>query len=236
MTIAATTVVAFLCGCSPTGQPQAILPASNVVGNAPASRAAGFLGKDSALLQPAKEGHGALVYVNPTAKWSSYDKVMIEPVEFWDTEDSKVSPRDQHMLTAYLYDQLKNHLEKDFTVVDQGGLGVIVVQAALIGGQGAEPGLRSVSIYVPMARATNGVGSLANESKGFMDSAKADLKVTDSQTGVLLAASVIKREGGSTTEAQSAWGNTRQGLDYWAEQISERLYRLQAGAVSRRTS
>ena len=85
-----------------------------------ARAASGFLGSDSSLLQPGQEGQAAMVYIHPNAQWSQYNKIMIEPVEFWDSADSSVSPSDQHILTAYAYNKLKEDLQKNFTLVDQG--------------------------------------------------------------------------------------------------------------------
>ena len=90
-----------------------------------------------------------MVYINPNAQWSQYNKIMLEPVEFWDNANSAVSPSNQHMLTAYFYNQLKNDLEKNFVLVDQGGPGVLLIQVALVNASAVTPGLRSVSVVVP---------------------------------------------------------------------------------------
>jgi Protein of unknown function (DUF3313) len=62
------------------------------------SAANGFFGGDLSLLQPGQEGQAAMVYINPNAQWSQHNKIMLEPVEFWDSADSTVSPSDQHTL------------------------------------------------------------------------------------------------------------------------------------------
>ncbi len=58
-------------------------------------------------------------------QWSTYKKVLLKPVEFWDAPDSSVSPDDQKMLTSYFYDTLQQGLQKNFTLVDQPGPGVM---------------------------------------------------------------------------------------------------------------
>jgi hypothetical protein len=128
------------------------------------SAASEFLGGDVSLLQPGQAGQAAMVYINPNAQWSQYDKIMLEPVEFWDSTDTKVSPSDQHMLTAYAYNKLKEDLQKNFTLVDQGGPGVLVLQVALVNTSAATPGLRSVSVVIPQLRVINMVQSLATGS------------------------------------------------------------------------
>ena len=58
------------------------------------SAAAGFLGSDVSLLQPGQEGQAAMVYINSKVQWNQYNKIMLEPVEFWDSADSTISPSD----------------------------------------------------------------------------------------------------------------------------------------------
>ena len=194
----------------------------------------GFFGDSYSLLQTGKQGQAAMVYVNPNAQWKQYDKILLEPVEFWDSPDTTVSPADQHMLTAYFYDQLKTDLERDFTIVDQAGTGVIVLQVAITNATTATPGLRSVSVVIPQARILNGLQSLATGSYAFVGSAEGEMKVTDASTGQLLAAAIDKREGGIalSAAAQWQWGDAENAMNYWAQKISVRLLELQGRSPS----
>jgi len=196
--------------------------------------ASGFFGKDLSLLQPGKEGQVAMVYMNPSAQWSQYNKILLEPVEFWDSADSSVSPSDQHMLTGYFYNKLKEDLQKNnFTLVDEGGPGVLVIQIALTNASAATPGLRSVSVVIPQLRIINAAQSLATGSYAFVGSAEAEMKATDSVTGQFLAGAIDKRAGGIaiSTAAQWQWGDAENAMDYWAEKITTRLLELQGRAA-----
>jgi hypothetical protein len=194
----------------------------------------GFFGKDASLLQPGKEGQVAMVYVNPNAQWSQYNKILLEPVQFWDSANSDVSPADQQMLTAYFYNKLKENLQKHFTLVDQGGPGVIALQIALVNADSATPGLRSVSVVIPQLRVLNAAQSLATGSYAFVGSAEAEMKATDSANGQLLAAAIDKRAGGIGIKAaaQWKWGDAENAMDYWAEKVASRLVELQGGSSS----
>jgi hypothetical protein len=194
----------------------------------------GFFGDSYSLLHPGKQGQVAMVYVNPNAQWKQYNKILLEPVQFWDSPDTTVSPADQHMLTAYFYNQLKTDLEKDFTIVDQGGSGVIELQVAVTNATSATPGLRSVSVAIPQARVLNGLQSLATGSYAFVGSAEGEMKVTDASTGQLLAAAIDKREGGIalSAAAQWQWGDAENAMNYWAQKISARLLELQGRSPS----
>jgi hypothetical protein len=218
-------------GCSQTVESQPSVVKQVETGQPAMS---GFFGNDIALLQPGKEGQAAMVYINPNAQWSKYNKILLEPVEFWDAADSSVSPSDQHMLTAYFYNTLKENLQKHFTLVDQGGPGVLTLQAALTNVTGATPGLRSVSVVVPQARILTGIASLATGSYAFVGSAEAEGKVIDSATGELLAAAIDKRAGGMalSSAAQWKWGDAQNVMDYWAQKITNRLLELQGRSAT----
>ncbi len=217
-------------GCAQTVSEQAAVVKQAEAGQSPAI--SGFFGQDAALLQPGKEGQAAMVYINPNAQWSQYNKILLQPVQFWDSPNSSVSPSDQQMLTAYFYNKLKEDLQKNFTLVDQGGPGVLEVQVAMVNASGATPGLRSVSVVIPQLRVLNAAQSLATGSYAFVGSAEAEAKFTDSTNGQLLAAAVDKRAGGiaMSSAAQWRWGDAENAMNYWAEKIANRMLELQGRA------
>jgi hypothetical protein len=220
-------------GCSQTVESKPAVVAQAENGQTSAALT-GFFGNNYSLLKPGEEGQAAMVYVNPNVQWSQYDKIMLEPVEFWDDPDTTVSPTDQHELTAYFYNQLKENLKKNFTLVDQGGPGVMVLQVALINASSATPGLRSVSVVVPQLRILNGIQSLATGSYAFVGSAEAEMKATDAVTGQFLAGAVDKRAGGIAVSAaaQWRWGDAENAMNYWSERIATRLLELQGRAAA----
>jgi hypothetical protein len=220
-----------LSACSATSQGQVALQQETPTGQAAPTGAAQFLGSDASLLQPGAEGQAAFIYINPNVQWSNYKKILLKPVEFWDTPDSSVSPDDQKMLTSYFYNSLQKNLQQNFTLVDQPGPGVMTIAIALINAEGATPGLRSVSLVIPQARILNYAQSLATGHAAFAGSAEAAFKATDSVTGQLLGESVDKRIGGMAVSgaAQIQWGDAESAMDYWSQKIAQRAVSLGAG-------
>ena len=194
-----------LFACSATSQGQVALQQQTPTGGSAPTGAAQFLGSDASLLQPGAEGQAAYVYINPNVQWSNYKKVLLKPVEFWDTPDSSVSPDDQKMLTSYFYNSLQKNLQQNFTLVDQPGPGVITVAVAIINAEAATPGLRSVSLVIPQARILNYAQSLATGHAAFAGSAEAAFKATDSSTGQIV--------GGIGRQARRWHGSERSGAD-----------------------
>jgi len=189
----------------------------------------GFLGPDASRLQPGPEGGVALSWINPSANWASYTKIQLLPVEFWAAADSKVSPADQATLTEYFYNQLQTNLSKSFQLVDQPGPGVMTLRVALMDATTATPGLRTISVIVPQARVLNLAQSMATDSYAFVGSAEAEMKLTDSVSGMLLAEAVDQRAGGMGLKSAASfqWGDAENAMDYWAEKIPARILQLQ---------
>ncbi len=225
-------VLLLASGCSTTveSQPEAA-KALESGGTLPAS-VTSFLGPDSSKLAPGPKGGAALVWVNPNAQWTSYTKVLLDPVQFWAAADSKVSTSDQQVLTEYFYNSLSTNIpQQGFTLVDQPGPDVIRLQVALMDAITAVPGLRTISVVVPQARVLNLAQSMATDSYAFVGSAEAEMKATDSVSGELLAAAVDQRAGGMGLKSAASfqWGDAQNAMDYWAQTIPQRLNHLKSG-------
>jgi hypothetical protein len=216
-------------GCSTTVESTPAAAKAIEAGGPPPASVTGFLGPDASKLAPGPEGGAALAWINPNAQWSSYTKIQLLPVEFWAADDSKVSPDDQKILTAYFYNSLQTNLSKSFTLVDQPGPGVMTLRVALMDATTAVPGLRTISVIVPQARVLNLAQSLATSSYAFVGSAEAEMKLTDSVTGDLLAEAVDQRAGGMGLKSAASfqWGDAENAMDYWAEKIPARILQLQ---------
>ncbi|HUA33517.1 MAG TPA: DUF3313 domain-containing protein [Candidatus Binataceae bacterium] len=229
--VGALATMALMAGCSTTVESKpAAVQAVESGGTLPPD-ITGFLGADASKLQPGPKGGAALAYVDRNAAWSSYNKILLEPVQFWASADSKVSTADQQVLTTYFYNSLKTNLSKNFTIVDQPGPGVVRLQVALMDATTAVPGLRTISVIVPQARVLNMAQSLATDSYAFVGSAEAELKATDSQTGALLAEAVDKRAGGMGIKSAASfqWGDAQNAMDFWSEAIATRFQQFQQG-------
>jgi hypothetical protein len=185
----------------------------------------GCLGSVCGKLVAGGEGQAALRYVNPSAKWPQYKKVMIQPVTFWSADQSKVSVEDQQRLVDFLYGALNEELAKRFQVVDQDGADVMKLQVAVTDVEAATPGLRTMTMVVPQARLLSTVKRGATGSYPFVGGAQAEFKLTDSMTGDILVAGLDRRMGGGSvaTAAQWQWGDAENVMKEWAKLAAERL-------------
>jgi hypothetical protein len=231
----------LLAGCSQTAAPEPNI-VQRVEGEKPAPPPpSGFLGSDYSQLQPAAQGsdqQAMLRYINPSASWSSYTQIMVVPVTFWAADDTKVSEHDQQVLCDYFYVTLVQYLGKNFTIVHGPGPGVMKLAVALTDASAAVPGLRTISVVVPQARALSLIKNVATGTYAFVGSAEGDAKLTDSVSGVLLAAWVDKRMGGASVKNADVfqWGDAENAMNYWANGLDQRLVTLGAGKQSSSTA
>ena len=221
ITLAALFVIA-LSACSVTEQDK-----PNSGSTVPTS---GFL-KDYSQLEPGAKDQALLVYFNPNARWSRYDKVMLEPVTVGLGPDQQLSEKDQQMLSSYYYHVLEQDLSKDFTLANKPGRGVMTLRVALTDATTATPVLRTISVIVPQARVLGAAKNLATGSYAFVGSAQSEGEVLDSVTGERLAAAVDRRSGGMSIKNAGVWqwGDAEKAMDYWAQRTAERLAELHQG-------
>lgn len=199
-----------------------------------AGGACGFLGSVCNKLTAGSDEQAGLRYYNPAAKWTQYSKIMIDPVSFWGGETTSVSVTDQQMLVNYFYQQLREELGKKLEVVDKPGPGVMRLDVALLDAETATPGLRSVSMIVPQAHMLSNLKYLATGTFPFVGAAEVVGKITDSQTGQVLAAAVDRQLGGGSFKAgfQWQWGDAENAITEWSERTAGRLHSWTTGAAT----
>jgi hypothetical protein len=191
-----------------------------------------FLGSDCDRLQAGSANQMALRWVNPSAKWSSYNQVLLEPVTFWGGETSSVSAADQQALTNFFYQALQTQVGQNFPLATAPGPGVMRLQVAITDLTAATPGLRTISTIIPQARVLNTLKYAATGTYAFIGGAQAEGKVSDSVTGAVLAEAVDRRVGGGSLEAaaQWQWGDAENALTKMATIIDQRLKAWTSGA------
>ena len=194
----------------------------------------GFIGPVCSQLKTGAPGQQiAWLYTNPAVDWTKYKKLMLQPVTYWDDQNSKVSVENQHRLTNFLYATLEQELAKQFQLVDQDGPDVMQLQVALIDVAAATPGLRTITMVIPQARLLSTIKRGVTDSYPFVGGAQAEFKLTDSLTGQVLAAGVDRRIGGGniSTAAQWEWGDAENVMKAWSKLAAERLSAWTKGAA-----
>ena len=195
---------------------------------------AGFL-PNASLLQPGGAGRAALVYRNPTADFSQYNKVLLDPVAIWTTPDSKLNsvPQNQRPAAANRFHaDLYNALSKRCQMVTSPSPGTLRLSIAVTDATTPNATVNTVATYTPYVSTGYGLASLAfNNGVGyFAGTAAAEGYATDATTGTLLWEAVDKR-GGTTALAENTlntWLDVDHAFEAWSEQLASRLQELGA--------
>src|SRR5262249_53952648 len=160
--------------------------------------------------------------------------VMIDPVTFWGPAEEQVSASDQQLLANYFDQEIRKEFGQYYQLVSQPGPGVMTIQVALTDVSGATPGLRTIASVVPQARALSTIKYLATGTYAFVGTAQVEAKVTDSQSGQVLAAVVDRRAGGGSVEAaaQWQWGDAENAMNSWATKAARVVYSWTSGSAT----
>ena len=81
----------------------------------------------------------------------------------------------------------------------------------------------TISTWLPFSRAVVEMQGIATGKPGGVGYAKAEFKLTDAETGVLLGAAMDKRVGGKRIKDFDSWSDVRKALDYWARLLAFRM-------------
>jgi hypothetical protein len=84
-----------------------------------------------------------------------------------------------------------------------------------------------VTTVIPQLKLLSSLGGLATDTRLFVGEGAVEVEITDSITGVRLAAAVDERAGTKAYRAGlKEWSHVKRAFEYWAERIRERLLEL----------
>ena len=186
----------------------------------------GFLG-DYSQLEERGGDRAMLVYVNPDADFSLYDKVILDSVSIWYTENSKlqdIPEAERDNLAHYFYSAVRKQLEKNWQIVEEPGKDTLRLRLALTEAIGANMEMNNITSYLPPARLLSETANLTTGSHLFVGEAAGEMEILDSTTGTRLGAFVDKRTGGKHYEgAVDNWADVKKACDFWAELIGAEM-------------
>lgn len=191
----------------------------------------GFL-DDYALLRPGGRGEVALVYRNPDAAWTTYDKVLVEPVTLWRSGRKSLDAVPEGDLLRLIDDlerAVRRRLGEGFRLVDQPEPGTMRIRLAITEARSADPVLD-----VMRGRddgAVTGEGPLDAETRRFIERAAIEGEIRDASTNQLLAAGVDRRPEGAPP--LDTWAALDGALGHWADRVCARLEARTHGAAPR---
>jgi hypothetical protein len=155
--------------------------------------------------------------------------MLLDHVQVWGPPTTDAArQKEAQQVADLLYTLAYQSLSKDYEVVTAPGLGTLHVQATITKADPANVVLRAVST-VPAPMNVFAVASLLkNIGTGkplFVGDVSVEMKISDSQTGEALGASVDRGVGKKRLDADSfdSWDDVHKALEYWVELARFRL-------------
>ena len=197
-------------------------------------RPGGFLGDSASLLKKGDKSETLLVYRNTSAKWTSYDKIILDPVTMWSVEKSTLPPdalADFQRLVDAFHRTLEEKLSKDYRLTDIASAGAMRIQIAIINGKQADALLKVAKTVAPYAGTADTIWTFATGKPAFSGEVSIEYMIRDSETAELLVAGADRRVGGSQvgTATLTGWGDVQNILTYWSDQAVYLLCRDRKG-------
>lgn len=190
----------------------------------------GFLG-DYSELREGKGDEALLVYVDRSAPWAQYTKVMLDPVVVYADDELNEVPKDQLQTLVNLLDQrIREELGKDYTFTDAPGPDVMRMRVAITEAAGSKVALDVLSTITPVGRVISGGKQIVAGTGTFTGRAGVEGEILDSTTGRRMFAAVDRRIGRKSVGGMfSKWDDVESAYDMWAEKIRTRLADWRAG-------
>jgi hypothetical protein len=190
----------------------------------------GFLGDYSQFREGTKD-EAQLVYINPAAKLSKYDKVIIDPVAIWSSvqgsDESYIPEAELQMLADYLHGVLHNELFLDYKIVESPGPGALRIRTALTEAKKTDVAMGIVANVMPPMLIADTAKTMATGTAMFVGRAAVEMEIVDSVSNERLLAAVDQRVGTKAFRGKSSsWSHVQEAFDYWAQRLKLRLEML----------
>ncbi len=192
----------------------------------------GFL-DDYSMLSKGKKGDALFIYRNPKADRRSYDKILLDPVVFYQRVEhpEQGAPQEdiQRMINNF-NKLLYTELSKDYEMVNEPGPRTMRIQVALTSVEKASAALHTVSSVMPVGWVVSGTKDFVTGRPSFVGEASVEIKIKDARTRELLAAAVDRRVGGRRIKGSvNSWSDANKIFELWSKILRFRLCESRGG-------
>lgn len=227
-------VLALAAGCQSTPSASGTQAPNVVAAPEESARFSGFLG-DYSQLRPAPDRDGVMVFIDRSADYRPFGKIMFDPVQLYLTPNPEVPqiPREElARMSDGLIRSFTQALAPDYQVVAQPGPDVLRVRIAITGIQAVKPPA-GVTDFLPIKALFN-VGREAAGAGPRVAEMTAEMEVLE-PGGKRVAAATATRKGDATLAqgGQITWNELQSINQYWARSFRQRLDELRAAGPQR---
>ncbi|RPJ13303.1 MAG: DUF3313 domain-containing protein, partial [Deltaproteobacteria bacterium] len=180
-----------------------------------------FLGDYYSRLEPGPEGGAKLRWLKPGVDFAKYNKVMLDSVIFFFSDDSEyqgIDPQELKEIGDSANKQLVTALKERYPIVAEPGPDVLRIRFAVTELKQSRPVVSGITSVVPVGIGISIVKKGATGAWSGSGATGAELMVLDSKTNEVIALAKDDRTAGFT-ERFSKWGSAEEAFKFWAERI-----------------
>ncbi len=218
----------LLAGCAHSYQARRVTPTS-------------FLGLSASLLEKGKtRDDPLLVYQRAGTDWSSYDKILLDPIEIWTMDSSPSADQwsDIQKLAGNFRQMLMDRLGKSYRLVDAPQAGAMRIRVAMVDARPANAPFKVAKTVAPLTAVTvaGTAWTFITGKPAFGGEVSIEFMVHDSVTGELLSAGADRRVGGDQIGMATftTWGDAEAIITLWSDLAAYRLCLNRGGTDCRR--
>lgn len=196
------------------------------------AEAQGFLGDETALLQPVPDHKPMMLWRSPDFVPQRYKAILLDPVTVWhlaeQADKTGVKPAELQALAAHFQDVLTKALtDIKFPLTDKPGPGVLRISAAITEVRPSNPVRNTISSVLPIGILIS-LGEKATIGRDVnVGSCAVALRFSDANSDKTLGLFTDDRQGAKySSENFSELGQAQKALDDWAALIQKRILTL----------
>jgi hypothetical protein len=165
--------------------------------------------------------------------WKSYNKIMLDPIVYFDDPRDKgegISQADRQRILDYFFSKLHQSIEKSpyLEHAKEPGEETLRLQAAVVSLAESQVTMGAISTYIPQIALITSIATVASDKPAFVGEMGIEFKITDASTGELLIAGIDKRYGGKKLgKGTDSWADVYNIIDYYVNLLGFRICRLQ---------
>lgn len=191
------------------------------------TRYSGFL-SDYSGFKKGPSGGADLVYMKEGVDFSKYNKIMMDQVVFYFSEDSKdkgIQPEVMKELADEFHKTFAEVVGTEYPFTETPGPDVVRMRTAITDIKQSHPGIGVVTTVIPQALIISTIKKAATGKHTGVGSASMEVEFLDSMTNERIAAAIDTRSGGKLA-GWSKYGAVKEAFKFWAERLKKRLNNL----------
>ena len=190
-------------------------------------RQSGFL-SDYSKLEEGKKGRALFSYINEGANWKSYDKIMIDHLVFFMSDDAEykgIQADELNEIADTWHRAFMEALKEDYEIVHEPGPGVLRIRAAITDLSPTKPGINTITTVLPVGLAVSILKRGVSGSHVGTGDVSTEAEILDSLTNEVLAAAMDFQAGKKyrVDKAMSKWGHVKVAIEHWAKKLHNTL-------------